>query len=208
MNREADTLRTNWSLLAQLKNLEDQESWRRFYDLYRDVIIGVGRKAGLRADEAEVALQETMASVSKNIGAFEANPARGSFHAWLFTLAGWRIKDQVKKRLRSAQSDSDSGEGTARTPTVERVPDPRAMDVEVLLEADWREQLFAQALKVLEVQLTAPTYQAFHLLAVQGKSVAETAELLGKSRAQLYLIKHRVTRALSKIIKKLETELG
>ena len=56
----------------------------------RGVIVGVARKAGLREDEAEVALQETMASVSRKIGDFEADPARGSFHGWLFKLAGWR----------------------------------------------------------------------------------------------------------------------
>ena len=74
-------------MVARLKDLDDEENWRRFYQLYRSVIIGVAKRAGLRDDEAEVALQETMTSVSRSIGEFEAAATRGSFHAWLLQLA-------------------------------------------------------------------------------------------------------------------------
>ena len=77
--------------MARLKNLDDGDRWQEFYQLYRGLIVGVARRAGLRESEAEDALQATMASISKNIANFEADPARGPFHAWLLKLARWRI---------------------------------------------------------------------------------------------------------------------
>ncbi len=65
MNTEHEALKTSWTLVARLKNLDDGAHWQEFYQLYRGLIIGVARRAGLREAEAEDALQATMASVSK-----------------------------------------------------------------------------------------------------------------------------------------------
>ncbi|MBI4657778.1 MAG: sigma-70 family RNA polymerase sigma factor [Verrucomicrobia bacterium] len=82
-----ETLRTRWTLVAQLKNVDHQESWWEFFELYCRLIIGVAIKAGLSEQEAEDVLQETMASVAKHIREFEADPKRGSFRAWLLKMA-------------------------------------------------------------------------------------------------------------------------
>ena len=117
MKPEDETLRTSWTLVARLKNVDDRERWREFYELYRGLIVGVAMKAGLRKEEAEDVLQETMASVSKNIGNFEANPTRGSFHAWLLKMARWRVLDQLGKRMPAATSSRAAPDSTATTPT-------------------------------------------------------------------------------------------
>src|SRR5712671_639223 len=71
MKPQDDSLATRWSLVARMKNPEDQETWSEFADLYRGLIFGVARKAGLREEEAKDVVQETMAAVAKNIGGFE-----------------------------------------------------------------------------------------------------------------------------------------
>ena len=202
-----ETLRTSWTLVAQLKNLDDHVHWQEFYELYRGLILGVARKAGLRDDEAEVVLQETMTSVSRNIGGFEANPSLGSFHSWLLTLARWRVMDQLKRRLPLACVDSPPTSSSA-TPHVERIPDPREADLIHLCDAEWRSQLLEKAMKQLQVRISADAFQVFHLITVQQKSAAEAAQLLGKSRAQIYLMRHRAGLALKKIVRELEKRLG
>ena len=47
-----DSLPTRWSLLARLKNWEDQESWKTFFDTYWRLIYNVAIKAGLTDQEA------------------------------------------------------------------------------------------------------------------------------------------------------------
>ena len=74
MNPEDERVQTSWTLVGRIKNVQDQDSWTRFYDLYKGLILGVSMKAGLAKEEAEDVLQATMASVSRNIGEFEADP--------------------------------------------------------------------------------------------------------------------------------------
>src|SRR5437867_10362332 len=91
---------TRQSLLSRLKSWDDQESWREFFDRYWKLIYGVALKSGLTPSEAQDVVQETLIAVCKNIKEFKADPAFGSFKAWLLKLTRWRILDQVKKRPR------------------------------------------------------------------------------------------------------------
>src|SRR5207247_6415739 len=60
------------------------------------------------------------------------------FKTWLLNQTSWRIKDQLKKR-KAGQASRQSGAGgtpalrsddTARTATIERVPDPAASNLD------------------------------------------------------------------------------
>jgi RNA polymerase sigma factor (sigma-70 family) len=202
------TLRTSWTLVARLKNASDEAAWREFYELYCRLVRGVALKAGLRREEAEEVVQETMASVSRHIQEFEANPARGSLRGWLLQMARWRISDQFRKRLPVSAGNRGASDGTARTATVERVPNWREVDLEGLCDAEWQEKLEEEAFKELQLEVSAEHYQIFHLLVVARKSPWEVAKMVGRSRAEVYLVKHRVGRALKKIVKRLEEKLG
>src|SRR6266481_3693556 len=99
MEDEKDELSsTRWTLIGRLKNWDDQESWRDFFDTYWKLIYGVARKSDLTPSEAQEVVQETVISVSKKINDFKADPAYGSFKSWLLNLTRWRIIDQVRKR--------------------------------------------------------------------------------------------------------------
>src|SRR6267143_6364892 len=84
-------LPTRRSLLNRLKNWDDQESWKDFFDTYWKLIYGVAIKAGLSDAEAEEVVQETVITVAKKIGDFKADPAHGSFKGWLLKITQWRI---------------------------------------------------------------------------------------------------------------------
>src|SRR5438876_1995300 len=98
MNPEPDELiPTRWSLLHRLKDLDDQQSWRQFFDLYWRLIYGVAIKAGLRDAEAQEAVQETIIAVARNMPEFQADPQAGSFKGYLLTITRRRIADQFRK---------------------------------------------------------------------------------------------------------------
>jgi RNA polymerase sigma-70 factor (ECF subfamily) len=208
MKADQETLRTSWTLVARLKGPDDDEAWQEFYDVYRGVIHGLAMRAGLREDEADDVVQETMRSMVKDLPGFEADPARGKFRAWLLNNARWRICDQFRKRPPAAVGSHVSPDATATTPTAERVPDPREADWEGLCDAEWEARLREQAFKELQLEVKAGQYQVFHLLVVEQKSIEEVARMVGRSRAQIYLIKHRVAGALKRIVKRLEKKLG
>ena len=206
MKAENRTMRTSWTLVARIKNPDDQDSWKEFYDRYKGLLLGVAIKAGLRQEEAEDVLQATMAEVFKNIREFEADPACGSFGAWLLQKASWRIKDQVKKRLPVAAPRCNPSDATATTPTVERIPDPREVDLEELCDAEPKRWFREQVLAMLQLEVKAEHYLIFHLLTVEKKTIGEVSRMLGRNPAAIYVIKHRVTKALNKIVKRLEKE--
>src|SRR5262245_4587047 len=93
-----EILPTRWSLLSRLKDWDDQESWRLFFDTYWELLYRTALKAGLSHSEAEEVVQDVVISVAKKIASFRTDPARGSFKAYLLTLTQWRIKDQFRKR--------------------------------------------------------------------------------------------------------------
>ena len=85
---------TRWSLVARLKDLDDQQSWREFYEIYWRLIHSVAVKAGLSNAEAHDAVQETIISVAKTMPEFKADPAAGSFKNWLLVITRRRIVDR------------------------------------------------------------------------------------------------------------------
>src|SRR2546428_12249251 len=98
-----DSIRTRYSLLNRLKDLGDQTSWQDFFDTYWRLIYNVAVKAGLTDTEAQEVVQETVIAVAKKIAGFKADPARGSFSAWLMYTTRWRIADQFRKRQKAVQ---------------------------------------------------------------------------------------------------------
>src|SRR5437667_9703979 len=70
---------TRESLLSRLRNWDDQESWREFFDTYWRFIYGIGIKAGLSDAEAQDVVQETLLSVAKKMPGVKYDSAVGSF---------------------------------------------------------------------------------------------------------------------------------
>src|SRR6185436_5594990 len=95
--RPFDPIPTRHSLLNRLKDWGDQTSWQDFFNTYWRLIYSVALKAGLSEDEAQEGGQGTVISVARKIGEFKADPAHGSFGAWLMQLTRWRITDQRRK---------------------------------------------------------------------------------------------------------------
>src|SRR5688572_14489028 len=116
-----DPLPTRFSLLARIKNPNDEESWRTFVDTYSNFIRGVALKAGLTECETDDVVQEIFVMVSEKIADFKADPQFGSFKAWLMQQTRWRIADQFRKRMPLAERKDPRQ--TDRTGTIERIAD-------------------------------------------------------------------------------------
>ena len=78
-----DSLLTRRTLLSRLRNLDDQESWRTFFNLYWRLLYNVARKAGLDDPGAQEIVQETVISVARQMPEFRYDPSRGTFGQWL-----------------------------------------------------------------------------------------------------------------------------
>ena len=78
---------TRPSLLLRLRDARDQQAWGQFWEIYQPLILRLVRQKGLQDADAREVTQEVLLAVSKAVGAWDANPARGSFRGWLATIA-------------------------------------------------------------------------------------------------------------------------
>lgn len=108
-------LPTRRSLLTRLRNWDDEEGWRRFFDTYWRLIYGVARKAGLGDAEAQDVVQETVISVAKRMRQFRYDAGRGSFKSWLRLITRRRIADFLRERYRRLEQ-APGGEALDRQP--------------------------------------------------------------------------------------------
>lgn len=153
---------TRWTLIAKLKDWDDQESWREFFDTYWKLIYGVAIKSGLSHAEAQDVVQETVVSVSKNMKSFKSDPAMGSFKSWLLTLTRWRIVDQFRRRGREVHPSGDAysrpGTGSEGTPFEARIADPSANVLDKIWEDEWERHVIEAALEKVKQQSSARHY--------------------------------------------------
>jgi RNA polymerase sigma factor (sigma-70 family) len=190
---------TRQSLLSRLKDWNDQESWKVFFDTYWRLIYNAAVKAGLTDAEAQDVVQETVISVLKSMPNFEYNAEKGSFKTWLLRLTSWRVVDQLRKRQRDIEPESATRTST-RTAIIERVTDPVGMRLEAAWNEEWESNLMGAAIERVKRKVDPRHYQVFDLCVVREWSPARVAQALKVNRGRVYLIKHRINNLIKKEI--------
>jgi RNA polymerase sigma factor (sigma-70 family) len=199
------SLLTRASLLFRLRDWKDAASWEEFYRLYRKLIYGLARRAGLMHDEAEEVTQDVFKRVAETIQTFESDPARGSFRGWLMNLTRWRIADKFRHRPPAGSQIPYRGSNSDCSGAPECLPD---LQVQETWELEWQRNMLDVALARLARRVPAKHFQVFDLYARQQWPVMQVARELGINPASIYLISHRLTKQLKSEITYLQTQLG
>jgi RNA polymerase sigma-70 factor (ECF subfamily) len=201
---EPSLLATRASLLGRLKDFDNQPSWQEFFNTYWRLVFSTARKAGLTSEEAQDAVQDTFVAVAKNIGEFRYDPARCSFKSWLLLITRQRIIWQLRKRPPVAASSGRLADDTARTSTIDRIPDPANDPLDLIWEEEWQNNLTAAALERVKRLVSPRQFQIFDLHVLQAWPASEVTRTLHVNVGQVYLAKHRVSALLKKTVRTLE----
>src|SRR5262245_14208516 len=182
---EPSSIQTRPSLLKRLKGGDDVESWQEFYRVYGKLVRDFAIQAGLTDTEADEVVQETAIAVARHLPEFHYDPKVCRFKTWLLNQSSWRIKDLIKRRRRSdglvGETPALPSDDTKRTATVERVPDPAAVNLDALFEAEWRKNLMAAALERMKAKFSLKQFQMFELHALQEWPADDVDRSLGVS---------------------------
>jgi RNA polymerase sigma-70 factor (ECF subfamily) len=197
---------TSSTLLSRLKDWDDAGSWQLFANTYSKLIYKTAIQAGLNEAEAQDVVQDTLVSVAKKMHDFQYDPALGSFKGWLLQLTGWRIKNQLKKRLPADRLEPLPATGT-RTPTATRIADPAVSDMAAFWDAEWQNNLMDAAVERVKQNVNPRLYEIFHLHVVRKLPAREVAKTLNVNVARVYLAKHRVTALVKKEVRRLELQM-
>ena len=197
------SLFTRPSLLFRVRERSDSASWEEFHRLYRRLIYGRARRAGLSHADAEDVAQEVFKRVAETIRDFDTSPERGSFRGWLMKLTQWRIADKFKRRQEFPAAPADPHHPTLG---IEDLPAPVADQDE--WDREWQQHLLAAALERLARAVKPLHYQVFELHVLQQWPLLRVTKELRVSPASVYVIRHRLKKRLKEEVEKLQKQLG
>ena len=201
---------TRSTLLIRLKDCNDQESWRLFFDTYWKLIYNAAIRAGLTDSEAQDVVQDTVIGVLKTMPRFEYDKSKGSFKGWLLRLTSWRIRDQFRKRLHQTEPETtflqkDGGrdideEGDEEVGVYENTPNPANTQLDSVWEEEWEQNLMQSAIERVKRKVDPEQYQLFDLYVLKKWPVLKVARTFKVSAGKVYLIKHRITNLIKREI--------
>jgi RNA polymerase sigma factor (sigma-70 family) len=198
MNDVNELIPTRQSLLSRLKDWNDQESWKVFFDTYWRLIYGAALKAGLNDAEAQDVVQDTVISVLKSMPGFEYDTEKGSFKGWLLRLTSWRIADQARKRQKGIEEQPRDSDTSTKTEALERLADPVGIGLEATWDEEWEKNLLAAAVDRVKKKVDPKQYQIFDLYVLKQWPVTKVARTLKVNPGRVYLIKHRIGNLIKK----------
>jgi RNA polymerase sigma-70 factor (ECF subfamily) len=206
MKDEDELIPTRASLLSRLKDWQDETSWKVFFDTYWKLIYNAAIKAGLSDAEAQDVVQETVISVFKTIPDFQYKASGGSFKSWLLKLTSWRIGDQFRNRQRNIKAAKRLAGSTARTATVDGVPDPASSGLEAIWDEEWEQNLMHAATDRVKRAVDPKQYQIFDLYVLKNWPARKVASTLKVNLGRVYLAKHRIGTMIKKELRCLQTK--
>ena len=205
--REDELIPTRASLIGRLKDWQDQKSWEEFFNTYWKLIYGVARKTGLSDAEAQDVVQDTMATVVRQMPNFTYNPAIGSFKGWLLNTTRWKIANQFRKRGPVSHAEHPPGETGTSTDPMHYIPDDSIRTVEEIWDSEWQQNVFEAAMQKVKQKADPHKYQIFDLYVNKDWTVEKIAKVFNVSADQIYLIKHRLMEQIKEEVKRLENEM-
>jgi RNA polymerase sigma-70 factor (ECF subfamily) len=191
---------TRRSLLLRLRDWNDQGSWQEFSKIYERLIYDTAMQAGLKREEAQEVVQETLLSVAKKIAGFSYDPEVGTFRSWLLQITRRRIVDQLRKR----SAHHAAGNGTVQ---IEQLSDVGGSKFDEVWNAEWHQALLDMARALVRRTVSEKQFRMFELYVLQQAPIKKVMKDLNVSAAQVYMAKYRIGMLLKKQLRALEKEL-
>jgi RNA polymerase sigma-70 factor (ECF subfamily) len=178
---------TRASLLFRLRDSQDHEAWVEFVSLYEPVIYRMLRRYGLQDADAREVMQDLLMAVSGSIDRWDPAEERGSFRAWLRTVARNLVINWLKQRQRRVAATG----GSDLQAMLSGLPDDSGPET-AEFDHELRRAMFQQAAEQVRAEVQPATWQAFWETGVVGASPVETAKKLGMTVGAVRVAKCRV----------------
>ena len=199
-------LPTRQSLLSRLRDCEDQQGWREFFETYWRLIYNVARQAGLDETTAQDVVQNTFIYLSRRMPKFRYQRERGSFKSWLRCVTRSRIS-VYRRRAESREPGLPELPENIDANVWESIPDPAPDALDEVWQREWEENLLKTALRRIRPKVSAQQLMIFELAALGEVPLKQVARKLEVSVMQVYLARHRVGRLFKAEVQRLRREM-
>ena len=172
--------------LVQRAQAGDAEAFGELYDLYVDQVYRYVRYRVPTSQLAEDLTSETFLRALRRIASFTWQGR--DVGAWFVTIARNLIADHYKSGRYRLELSTDDVTGTGPAPTVDG---PEAVVLESM-----QNKVLLEAVK----KLRSEQQECIVLRFLQGLSVAETAQVMGKNDGAIKALQYRAIRTLGRIL--------
>ncbi|MBC8871767.1 MAG: sigma-70 family RNA polymerase sigma factor [Planctomycetes bacterium] len=177
---------TSRSLIRRAQQ-EDPSAWERLSELYTPLVYGWARRAGLQTCDAADVVQEVFRSVFTRVVDFRKDRDTDSFRGWLWTITRNKLRDHFRRGRARPQAIG----GSTVQARVAAVPD-QEWDAAEPPGEDSELELVHRALDLIRIEFESQTWQAFWMVAAEGRTSSDVAEELGISPGAVRQAKYRV----------------
>jgi RNA polymerase sigma-70 factor (ECF subfamily) len=190
--------RTSATLLMRLaQSPRDDAAWADFVRVYGEQMYQWCRRWGLQDADARDVTQRVLLTLAQRMPTFTYDKSK-RFRGWLRTVAHHAWTRYLDEHRRPGRGAGDSG---AR----ELLDSVEARDdLTRRLEEEFDMELLQAAMAAVRQRVKAGTWEAFRLVALEGKSGEETARLLGVSVDLVFKARSNVTKLLREEMQQLE----
>ena len=187
---------TRQTLLQKIKGTHSEDSWNEFVTIYRPYIYHVIRSFGVKYDEIEDHVQNTLVVCWKKLPEFNYEPQKGCFRYWLCRVAKSMVYNHGQKFSRRAELDEKIEIPTTLSPEIEEISD-----------REWIDFITKMAWDNIKTDLSENARLSFEAL-MEGESLDSISERLSIPRNTISVNKKRITPKMVKEIQQLKRELG
>ena len=192
-----DRPKTRVSLILRLSQPADAEAWEEFCDIYLPVIFRIAKARGLQDADAHDVSQNVLVRVARSVKNWSPDEERGSFGAWLGTIARNLLIDFLRSNKKQHTTTGGSDIERLMDDSVDHCSD---QDCEGLIDAQLQRQLFVWAAEKVQSSVQPATWQAFWRTAVENESVDSVAKELEMTAGGIYVARSRVIAKIRKTI--------
>jgi RNA polymerase sigma-70 factor (ECF subfamily) len=181
------------SLLARLRNRDDDLSWRRLVDLYRPLIRRWLTRHDTPPDDVDELEGDVLEALVRELPTFEHNGRAGAFRCWLRTVTVNRLKGYW--RARKTRPMPVGAASFARM--LEQLADPHS-DLSQRWDREHDEHVVRRMVRLIQGDFEPATWEAFRRQALDGERAVAVAAALGLTVNAVLLARSRVLRRLRK----------
>ena len=179
---------TRLTLLLRLRDRADRLSWQEFHDRYGQLLYRYARARGASHADAEDVVQEVEMYLFKALDGFDYDAGKGRFRSYLRASVVHALARRADRKARQpelldpARFDYVAGE-------VEASADDR-------WDHEWQMHRLRWAMRSIAANFEPQSLRAFEMHVLGNRSVDETAQALGISKASVYQARSRILKML------------
>lgn len=190
---------TSPTLLGRMRCWEDTAAWKLFVDRYHHLFESWSRRKLENPADVDEVNQQVYWEIARRLPAFEYD-AKRSFRGWLRTLHQSRLLDFMKLEKRRLQRESHvrllrvpvfaGGQLVSATQDLNAASEPSTV-------VTTEQSLLAHEIQqTVKARISDRTWSVFHEIAVNGQSIAETAQRHSMKYASAFAAYSRVCQML------------